>query len=115
MGFFRRSQTMVGWLALLALCFQLTVSFGHVHAVSAAGPGLGQSIASGSPSDPQNHADDLCPICVLTSLLASAAPCGAPALAPPPVLAGTALLPLPAVARAEPRLAAFRSRAPPLA
>jgi hypothetical protein len=114
-------------LALLALAFQLAVSFGHVHLDHIAPPAVDATAVAGTqgsddgviaPSKPAGRegvADDICPICTLIHLAGALAP------------AETPPLPLPNNFRSVRRAAAvafdltaapgarFRARAPPLA
>jgi hypothetical protein len=114
-------------LALLALAFQLAVSFGHVHLDHIAPPAVDATAVAGTqgsddgvtaPSKPagrEDVADDLCPICTLIHLAAALVPAETPPL-PLPRVFGAVQRPA-AVASdltAAPD-ALFRARAPPLA
>jgi hypothetical protein len=112
------------WVALIALAINLALSFGHVHAIDAAGhehhsdgliaANIGLSEADHGQAQPDNdHGDHLCPICVATAAIANA-------FAPtPPVVqieftAATIDHAIEStLAVVEPRRAAFRSRGPP--
>jgi hypothetical protein len=114
-------------LALLALAFQLAVSFGHVHLNHIAPPAVDATAVAGTqgsddgvtaPSRPagrQNVADDLCLICTLIHLAGALMPAETPPL-PLPRVFGVVQR---AVAVASDLTAApgarFRARAPPLA
>jgi Protein of unknown function (DUF2946) len=127
MSWFRSRLKWGAYLALLALAFQLAVSFGHVHldhiapapvdATAVAGTqGSDDSVTAPSkPAGREDVADDLCPICTLIHLAGALVP------------AETPPLPLPNNFRSVWREAAaafdltaapgalFRARAPPLA
>ncbi|TMJ91765.1 MAG: hypothetical protein E6G77_25905, partial [Alphaproteobacteria bacterium] len=78
MAWFRARARWGAYLALLAVAFQLAISFGHVHLDHIAlTPADATAIASAPSSDdvtPSNRADrkdvadDLCPICALIHL-----------------------------------------------
>jgi hypothetical protein len=104
-------------LALFAFAIQLALSFGHFHAIAAPTAPSIQSVQQQLPApapDTGQHPDDLCPICLVTSLASSALSAAPPALplplavGLPPHTTDTAVFHVPA-----PR-AAFQSRAPPL-
>jgi hypothetical protein len=127
MGWFRSRSKLGAYLALLALAFQLAISFGHVHLDHIAPASAGARAVAGTqasdegvtaPSNPtgrEDLADDLCPICTLIHLAGAL------------VRAETPPLPLPGIFGSLPREAAvasdltaahgalFRARAPPLA
>ena len=127
MSWFRSRSRVGSYLALLALAFQLAVSFGHVHlehivpnstgaaAFASAQPSGEDLNAPSSPSGREDLADDCCPICTLIHLAGALVP------------AETPLLPLPSVfGRLRPAAAAefdltasqgalFQARAPPIA
>jgi hypothetical protein len=124
MRWFRDNIRQGSWAALIALAINLALSFGHVHAIDDKGLGHGSGAlvaAFASPDDDHrhgqggdNHADDLCPICVASTAIASA-------LAPtPPVVRvefviGTIAHAIEATcATVEPQRAAFQSRGPPI-
>jgi hypothetical protein len=102
-------------LALFALAIQFALSFGHFHAIAAqaAIQSAQQQLPAPAPDSGQ-HPDDLCAICVVTALAATAMAATPPALPVPQAVelprqtVETAFLHLLA-----PR-AAFQSRAPPL-
>jgi DUF2946 family protein len=126
MSWFRSRLRWGACLALLALAFQLAVSFGHVHLDHIAAASVDATAVAGTqasdqdsaPSNPagrEDVADDLCPICTLIHLAGALVP------------AETLPLPLPNNFRSVRRAAAvasdltaapgahFRARAPPLA
>ena len=124
MSWFRSRSRWGAYLALLALAFQLAISFGHVHldhialtSADATATPSAQPSSDDPPSIPagQGVADDLCPICALIHLAGALVP------------AQIAPLPLPNIFGSVRREAAvafdltaapgahFRARAPPLA
>ena len=123
MRWFRKHTRHGSWLALVALVINLTLAFGHVHAVDGKAPErsdvLMAAIAGADggqnrhhPSD--SHPDYLCPICMATAVM------------------GNGLTPTPPVLQVEfaearidrpidhfrfllqPPRAAFESRGPPI-
>ena len=136
MNWFRARTRWGSWLALLALAFQLAVSFGHIHAHDLAsqeiasheiasdtdGAAVGHAEPHGDaapahshPDGDQSLADDCCPICALIHLARALVPAEAPSL-PLPSIFGRMQL----EAAAEFDLTAsdralFRARAPPIA
>jgi hypothetical protein len=136
MSWFRSSSRWGSYLALLALTFQLVVSFGHIHAHDVtshdiAAHEIASDIDSGAadhaephgdaapahshPAGDQSLADDCCPICALIHLARALVPAEAPSL-PLPSMFGRLQL----EAAAEFDLTAsdralFRARAPPIA
>lgn len=114
----RRRARSLSLGALLALALQLGLSFGHVHhdtaaaAVTTAAP----SDAPAPESDP-GHDDhrDTCAICLAATMAGSALASAAPHLPAPPAFALLRASLPDATDTADPRRAAFRSRAPPLA
>ena len=122
MAWFRARARWGAYLALLALAFQLAISFGHVHLDRTALTSADATAIASAPSsdedtpsnraDREDAADDLCPICALIGALV-------PAQIPP--------LPLPNIFRSLRQEAAarfdltaapsarFRARAPPFA
>jgi hypothetical protein len=123
-----RSRSRVGsYLALLALAFQLAVSFGHVHlehmvpvsagatALASAQPSADDLNAPSSPAGREDLADDCCPICTLIHLAGALVPAETPSLTLPSVSGR-----LRVEAAAEFDLTAsqgalFQARAPPIA
>jgi hypothetical protein len=127
MSWFRYNIRTVARLALLALMFQMAVSFGHMHSDDLGLPPFAASDrtsaafntapSQASPADQnqQPASDDYCPICASMALLAT----GMPAL--PPVFVAPAVIDRvwPAAAPAQifsPQVAySFQARAPPTA
>jgi hypothetical protein len=123
---FRQHRGSATAVALFALLVQFALSFGHVH-VGGGYPGALAShfAASTTTADtvsalPQGHShdpgparDDLCPICLVNGMLASAGLAEPPVLPAPPlaiaVVAPFAAAHVPATSRR----AGFQSRAPP--
>jgi hypothetical protein len=127
MGWFRSRSRVGSYLALLALAFQLAVSFGHVHLdhiapVSAGATALASAQPSGdslnapsSPTGREDLADDCCPICTLIHLAGALVPAETPPL---PLPSGFGRLRLAAAAEFDLTAshgALFRARAPPIA
>jgi len=124
MRWFRDHIRRGAWLALLALAINVSLSFGHIHAID--GKGLQHRLASQmaavvSPDDGQTQGhhdgdgtDLLCPICMAARAvghaLASAPPALPLALAESPI--NLTIAPVLAVPQ-SPR-AAFYSRGPPI-
>src|SRR5262245_65436574 len=112
MGWFRSHSRLGSYLALVALAFQLAVSFGHVHldhvAPAAAGatalagaPPPSEEVKTPRPTGRENLADELCLICTLIHLAGTMMPAGPPSLPLPSVLGSLRLealveFPLPA-------------------
>jgi Protein of unknown function (DUF2946) len=124
MGWFRSRARLGSYLALLALAFQLAVSFGHVHLDHVApASALATAIASAQPSDgdppssPAGHdvADDLCPICALIHLAGALVPAETPPLPLPSIFGSVRREPAAAFGLTAAQGALFRARAPPLA
>jgi hypothetical protein len=123
-----RSRSRVGsYLALLALAFQLAVSFGHVHlehmvpvsagatALASAQPSADDLNAPSSPAGREDLADDCCPICTLIHLAGALVPAETPSLTLPSV---SGRLRLEAAAEFDltaSQGALFQARAPPIA
>jgi hypothetical protein len=127
MNWFRSRSRVGSYLALLALAFQLAVSFGHVHlehmvpvsagatALASAQPSADDLNAPSSPEGREDLADDCCPICTLIQLAGALVPAETPSLALPSVFGRLRL-----EAAAESDLMAsqgalFQARAPPIA
>jgi hypothetical protein len=111
-------------LALFAVALQLVLAFGHVHVgATATEPSLLAFVAPNHADDgtkPQHRnshhpADDLCAICLVSSLIGSAQVAAPPIVLPPSIHATAIPLFLPDASRAEQLRVAFRSRAPPQA
>jgi hypothetical protein len=125
MSWFRSRSRLGAYLALLALAFQLAVTFAHVHLdhstigrAPAQAPDARMSVAMVAPapagSETPALADDCCAVCALIHLAGSL------------VTADTPPLPLPVRCRSQRTFAAacdlteapltrFRARAPPVA
>jgi Protein of unknown function (DUF2946) len=125
MGWFRSRSRMGSYLALFALAFQLTVSFGHVHvdeiaplaatASASTQPSSAEVNAPSSPTGREDVADDCCPICTLIHLAGALVPAETPSVAPPNVF-GQPRLELDAEFDLTASQAAlFQARAPPIA
>jgi Protein of unknown function (DUF2946) len=110
------------WLALIALAFQLAVSFGHVHLDGvridsrAAAVGQPTQTAQSLPAQPPGDKDDYCAICASLYLAANSFVPLSPTL-PVPLLLSSAIAhsEYGAASFVAPRRLAFQSRAPPLA
>ena len=109
------------WLALFALAINLTLAFGHVHAL---GTGHSSVLIAGFAAphqdrnhhDPGNgHGDFICPICMAATAMGTALAPAAPAL--PAVFVARAIdHPVDHTQEApRPPHTAFESRGPPLA
>jgi hypothetical protein len=106
-------------LALFALAVQLVASFGHIHADELFGPQI-ETAAAPSGDDPgsQHHDGDhdaICNICATLSVLSSGQVAAPPLLVVPVAFVWIAQPIRAEAATFTPRLAAFRSRAPPTA
>ena len=110
------------WLALIALAFQLAVSFGHVHLdgvrIDSEAVAVGQTghAAQSSPAQQPGEKDDYCAICASLYLAANSFVPSPPPL-PVPLLLSSAIAHIDygAASFVAPRRPAFQSRAPPLA
>jgi DUF2946 family protein len=124
MRWFRDTLRQGTWLALIALAMNLGLSFGHIHAIDGrvSGRGIAAVVASITSPDhghKQGHpdhddADDLCPICMAATSMASAL-----ASAPPTLPSKFANVTIdrtiePVFALIEPPPVAFQSRGPPI-
>jgi Protein of unknown function (DUF2946) len=123
MRWFRDTLRQGSWLALIALAINLGLSFGHIHAIDGgvSGRGIATAASIASPDHSQKHghpdhghADDLCPICMAATSMASAL-----ASAPPTLPSKFANVTInrtiePVFALVEPPPAAFQSRGPPI-
>jgi hypothetical protein len=127
MNWFRSRSRVGSYLALLALAFQLAVSFGHVHlehmvpvsagatALASAQPSADDLNAPSSPEGREGLADDCCPICTLIHLAGALVPAETPSLTLPSV---SGRLRLEAAAEFDltaSQGALFQARAPPIA
>jgi len=126
MGSFRSHSKLGSYLALLALAFQLAVSFGHVHldriAPSAAGatafagaPSPGDEVKAPRPTGRGDRADDSCPICTLIHLVGTTVPAASPSLPLPSILGSLRLEALVEFDLTAAQGALFQARAPPIA
>jgi hypothetical protein len=124
MRWFRDKLKQGSWLALIALAINLGLSFGHVHTIDGkvAGGGIAAIAAAidaaddgqkqGHPGD--GHVDDLCPICMAASAMASALASAPPALPVQFAYVTIDRTVVPVIALVEPQRAAFQSRGPPI-
>jgi hypothetical protein len=119
---FRYGGRFGSWLALIALAFQLAVSFGHVHVdgaqigSKAAAAGRPAHTAQSLPAQQPGEKDDYCAICASLYLAANSFVPSPPPL-PVPLLLSSAIAHIDygAASFVAPRRPAFQSRAPPLA
>jgi hypothetical protein len=119
MRWFRTNAQFGARFALIALALQLVLTFGHVHAPSAAAATtLQNSQMDGTAPQDRNHnglADTDCPTCALIQLSATSAPSVAPKLPVPVAFAFVTLQPRIEIAAAAAPEASFQARAPPVA
>jgi hypothetical protein len=118
MRWFRTNTPFGARLALIALALQLVLTFGHVHAPSAAGPTTLQASQGGTAPQDRNHnglADTDCPTCALIQLSAMSAPSVAPELPLPVAFDFVTLQSRIEIAAASAPEAPFQARAPPVA
>jgi hypothetical protein len=119
MRWFRTNMQFGARLALIALALQLVLTFGHVHAPSAATPTtLQTSQADGTAPQDRYHkglADTDCLTCALIQLSAMSAPSVAPELPLPVAFDFVTLQPRIEIAAATAPEASFQARAPPAA
>jgi DUF2946 family protein len=127
MSWFRSRLKWGAYLALLALAFQLAVSFGHVHLDHIAPPAVDATAVAGTqgsddgvtaPSKPagrQDVADDICPICTLIHLAGALVPAETPPLPLPRIFGVVQRAAAVAFDLTAAPGARFRARAPPLA
>jgi hypothetical protein len=120
MHWFRSHTSHGSLLALIALVLNLVLSFGHIHAIIG-GQRNGLIATAVTPFDggqtghhDDGLADDRCPICKATSVLANALASGPPAMAHPIAHIAVDRTAELAVAFFEPSRTAFQSRAPPV-
>ena len=121
MGWFRCRSRLGAYLALLALAFQLAVSFGHVHHIAPTSA-LASTLASeqppsdeaNAPSSPagRHDTDHLCPICTLAGAIV---PAETPPLPLPGLPGGLRLEAAVAFDLIASQRALFQARAPPIA
>jgi hypothetical protein len=119
---FRYGGRFASWLALIALAFQLAVSFGHVHLdgvrmdSKAAAVGRPTYAAQSLPAQQPGDKDDYCAICASLYLAANSfVPLPPPLPVPLPLSNVIAHIDYGAASFVAPRRLAFQSRAPPLA
>ncbi len=119
MRWFRTNRQFGGRLALIALALQLVLTFGHVHAPSAALASAVQTSQSNgtAPQHPSHNgiADTDCPTCALIQLSAISAPSVAPELPLPVEIGFSTLQPHDGPVAATAPLVSFQARAPPAA
>lgn len=131
MNWFRARARWGSWLALLALAFQLAVSFGHIHAHEVASHEIASDTdgattdhaepqgdaapAHSQPDGDQSLADDCCPICALIHLARALVPAEAPFLPLPGMFGRLQLKPAAEFDLTASDHALFRARAPPIA
>jgi Protein of unknown function (DUF2946) len=126
MNWFRSRSRVGSYLALLALAFQLAVSFGHVHlehmvpgsagatALASAQPSADDLNAPSSPEGREDLADDCCPICTLIHLAGALVPAETPSLALPSVFGRLRLEAAAEFDLTASQGALFQARAPPI-
>jgi len=119
MRWFRTNRQFGGRLALIALALQLVLTFGHVHAPTAA---LATAVQTSQPNGPASQdprhnglADTDCPTCALIQLSAISAPSVAPELPLPVEIGFLTLQPRAELVAATAPPASFQARAPPAA
>ena len=119
MRWFRTNKQFGARLALIAVALQLVLTFGHVHAPSAALTSAVQTSQSNStaPQDPNHNglAGSDCPTCALIQLSATSAPSAAPELPLQVAIDLVTLEPYTERAPATASQASFQARAPPAA
>jgi Protein of unknown function (DUF2946) len=127
MNWFRSRSRVGSYLALLALAFQLAVSFGHVHlehmvpvsagatALASAQPPADDLNAPSSPAGREDLADDCCPICTLIHLAGALVPAETPPLPLPSMVGQLRLAAAVEFGFAASQSILFRARAPPIA
>ena len=117
MRWFRTNGQFGARLALIALALQLLLTFGHVHAPTAAlASAVQTSPSNGTAPQGPNHnglADSDCPTCALIQLSAISAPSVAPHLPMPAAIEFVTLRPRTEVAAVTAPQASFQARAPP--
>src|SRR5262249_55004553 len=126
MGWFRSHSRLGAYLALLALAFQLAVSFAHLHldyiAPAAAGatalagaPPLSVKVKAPRPTGREVLADAFCPICALVHLAGTLVPAAPPSLPLPSIVGSLRLEALVEFDWTAAQVALFQARAPPIA
>ena len=124
MAWFRARARWGAYLALLALAFQLAISFGHVHLdrtaltsadATAIASAQASSDAPSSSGDREDVADDLCPICALIHLAGALTPAQIPPLPLPNIFGSLRQEAAVAFDLTAAPGARFRARAPPFA
>src|SRR5262245_31415967 len=126
MGWFRSHSRLGSYLALLALAFQLAVSFGHVHLDRIAPAAAGATALAGAPppsgevkaprpTGREDFADDFCPICALIHLAGTLVPTDPPSLPLSSILGSLRLEALVEFDWTAAQGALFQARAPPIA
>jgi hypothetical protein len=118
MGWYRSHGRLWSMAALLALTFQIALSFGHGHGFDV-GPapsvaGTSGNVSVPSPPGGTDHDEDYCATCAILALLAGAQAVNAPVLAPPAALAAAEIALAFEAIRISASRASFQSRAPPL-
>jgi hypothetical protein len=117
MRWFRTNRQFGARFALIALALQLLLTFGHVHAPSAALASAAQTSQSdGTVPQGPNHsglADTDCPTCALIQLSAISAPSVAPELPLPVAVGFSTLQPRVGLTVASAPPASVRARGPP--
>src|SRR5262249_38555423 len=126
MGWFRSHSRLGSYLALVALAFQLAVSFGHVHLDHIAPAAARATALAGAPppseevkaprlTGREDLADDFCPICTLIHFAGTMVPAGPPSLPLPSVLSSLRLEALFEFHLTAAQGSPFPARAPPIA
>ena len=118
MSWMRNEAKRLSLLALFALAIQFGLSFGHIHADPAWSPAHQQTVTASSASPvggAQADDDGLCAICITAAMVSSAAHATPPALPVPAAFFFVSFTPERVLETSPLRLAAFQSRAPPLA
>ena len=118
MGWVRRRARSLSLWALFALALQLGLSFGHIHHETAVATVTTAAASTDTPAPDTGPGHDehryTCAICLAATMAGSALASAAPDLPAPPAFALLRASPRDATDTADPRRAAFRSRAPPL-
>jgi hypothetical protein len=122
MQWFRSHIGLGARVALMALAFQLVLSFGHAHfsgplarSLVAVQTALPSADEPNAPAGKSGLADQTCAICALLQLVGSAAESTSPALAAPALYTAEWQPSDPAFNLAGTAHRLFRARAPPLA
>jgi hypothetical protein len=127
MHWFRSHSRLGSWLALLALAFQLAVSFAHVH-LDGAGSGHSPALADVHASTSADNAslgandetapalaDGYCAVCALIHLAGTVVAAAAPGLPVPALFGGKRSDPPLEIGLTARSHALFAARAPPTA